>query len=113
MRILSLAMFLLAGLVTPALAAADWNGTWVGNWQSADGNGVQIMMAGNVATGIFWNGDYLPDELHASVSADGKTLTITWDHASAVLTRSGAETADAVIHEPGKPDAKFAVKIDH
>ena len=94
-----------------ALAASDWNGTWVGNWQN--GSGVQVVMAGNVATGIFWNGDYVPDDLHSAVSADGQVLTITWGHASAVLTRSGAETASAAIHEPGKPDALFAVKIDH
>jgi hypothetical protein len=108
-----LAFVALALMTTSAFAATDWNGTWVGNWSGAGSNGVQIMMAGNVATGIFWNGDYLPDELHAKVSADGKTLTITWDHSSATLTRDGAETAHAVIREPGKPDAAFAVKIDH
>ena len=106
-------MFLLIGLIGPALAASDWNGTWVGNWQSADQNGVQVMMAGNEATGIYWNGDYLPDQLHSAVSPDGKILTITWARSSAVLTRDGAETAHIVIHQPGKPDAAFAVKLDH
>src|SRR5215467_9323402 len=108
---LVLAVLLL--MTSPAFAAGDWNGTWVGNWNAPGGNGVQIAMAGNVATGIFWNGDYLPDDLQSKVSADGKTLTITWGKSSAVLTRIGAETANAVIHEPGKPDTKFPVKIDH
>jgi len=98
-------------LLVPTFAtAADWNGTWAGNWQ--DGDGVQIIMAGNEAIGIFWHGDYLPDELHASVSSDGKTLTITWDHASAVLTRDGDADAHVVIREPGHADAAFAVKRD-
>jgi hypothetical protein len=30
-----------------------------------------------------------------------------------VLTRDGVETAHVAMHEPGKPDAAFAVKIDH
>ena len=94
----------------PAFAARDWNGTWVGNWQK--GNGIQLIMAGDEAIGIYWKGDYLPDELHSKVSADGKTLTVTWDHGSAVLNRTGEETADIVIHEPGHPDAAFAVKLD-
>jgi hypothetical protein len=109
--IVALAMFALASLTTPAFAAADWNGTWVGNWQ--DGDGVQIIMAGNEASGIFWHGDYLPDTPKSAVSPDGKTLTITWDHGSAVLTRDGAETAHVVIREPGHPDAAFPVKLDH
>src|SRR5215831_6730191 len=108
---LALAALLL--MTTSAFAAGDWNGTWIGNWSGPNSNGIQIAMAGNTATGIFWNGDYLPGELHSRVSADGNILTVTWDKSSAVLTRTGAETATAVIHEPGKPDAKFPVKIDH
>lgn len=95
----------------PAFAGSDWNGTWVGNWHGGDG--VQIMMAGNTCTGMFWHGDYLPDEMHASVSPDGKTLTITWHHSSAVLTRDGAESARATISEPDHTPLTFAVKIDH
>ena len=105
--------FVIAITATPAFAAPDWNGTWVGNWQSADGNGIQVMMAGNEATGIYWRGDYLPDELHSAVSSDGKTLTITWDHSSAVLKRTGDSTAQLVIHEPDHPDSAFAGKLDH
>jgi hypothetical protein len=108
----ALLALLLAALVTPAFAASDWNGTWVGNWAD-NGDGVQIMMAGNTATGLYWHGDYVPDDLHASVSPDGNTLTITWAKSRAVLTRDGVETARVVMHEPGKPDAAFAVKIDH
>lgn len=104
-----LVLLLLAPL--PAFAGSDWTGTWVGNWQGGDG--VQIMMAGNVCTGMFWHGDYLPDDLHTDVSPDGKVLTIAWDHAKAVLTRDGTETAHATITEPGHTPVRFAVKIDH
>jgi hypothetical protein len=112
MRLPAFAFCILALGTTPVLAAPDWNGTWVGNWQSADQNGVQVIMAGNVATGIFWNGDYLSDELHSHVSTDGKTLTITWDHGSAILIRDGDSAAHIVIHEPGHRDTAFAVKLD-
>ena len=107
----SLFALLFALIPLPAFAGSDWNGTWVGNWQGGDG--VQIMMAGNTCTGIFWHGDYLPDDPHTDVSPDGKTLTITWDHSSAVLTRDGAQSARATITEPGHTPLTFAVKIDH
>ncbi|HJW41176.1 MAG TPA: hypothetical protein VJ476_08105 [Rhizomicrobium sp.] len=109
-RIAALAL-MIASFASSAVAAPDWNGTWAGNWQGGDG--VQIIMAGNNATGMFWHGDYLPDDLHAAVSKDGKTLTITWDHASAVLTRLSDETAHLVIAEPGRAAATFDVKRDH
>jgi hypothetical protein len=112
MRLPAFAFCIFALAATPALAAPDWNGTWVGNWQSADGNGIQVMMAGNDATGIFWNGDYLPDELHSVASADGKTLTITWNHSSATLVRDGESAAHIVIHEPGHRDSAFTVMLD-
>ncbi len=96
----------------PARAGGDWNGTWVGNWQGGDG--VQLIMAGNVATGMFWHGDYLPDELQSKVSGNGKTLTITWDHSTAVLTRDeNGETGFIAISEPGRKLVMFPVKVDH
>jgi hypothetical protein len=105
-------MFAALVLTAPARAGGDWNGTWVGNWQGGDG--VQLIMAGDVATGMFWHGDYLPDDLHSKVSRDDRTLTITWDHSSAVLTRDeNGETGFIAISEPGRKLVMFPVKIDH
>ena len=109
----ALLALLMAVAVSPALATDDWNGTWVGNWDN-NGDGVQIIMAGNTAAGLFWRGDYVPDELHASVS--GGTLTITWGPAgntsSAILTRESASTAHVVMHEPGRGIVEFSVRLD-
>ncbi len=101
---------LLAASATPAFAASDWNGTWIGNWQN--GNGIQLIMAGNEAIGIFWDGDYVPEELHTVLSADGMKITVTWDRSSAILTRTGEDTADVMVHQPNRADAAFAVKLD-
>jgi hypothetical protein len=99
-----ISLFLLAGII------ADWNGTWAGNWKHGDG--VQIIMAGKVAAGFFLHGNYLPDELHASVSPDGKTLTIRWSGSSAVLQRDTATTAHIMIRELGHADAAFGLSRD-
>lgn len=104
----TLLAFLFALTVVPALA--DWNGTWVGNWSGGDG--VQIIMSGNEAAGMFWRGDYVSDGLHSAVSADGKVLTIRWDHNQAVLTRISDDAAQIVVHEPNRPDSAFVVKLD-
>jgi hypothetical protein len=105
---------ILAVVASPAFASSDWNGTWVGNWAN-NGDGVQIIMAGNTAVGLFWHGDYVPDELHASVSGD--TLTITWGPAgntsNAILTRESASTAHVVMHQPGRGIVEFSVRLDH
>ena len=113
MKIALLAL-IMAVLVTPAFAASDWNGTWVGNWDN-NGDGVQIIMAGNTAVGLFWHGDYVPDELQSSVH--GSALTITWgpngNASSAILTRESTSTAHVVMHEPGRGIVEFSVRLDH
>lgn len=108
--IASVALILCA--FAPASAAPqDWNGTWIGNWDKG-GNGTQIVFAGNTFISIFWNGDYVSDA-DGSVSADGKTATITWSGAKAVITRDSEKAAHIVIHEKGKPDAAFPMKRDN
>jgi hypothetical protein len=92
-------------------APPSWNGTWVGNWDKG-GQGTQIIFAGEEFTGIFWDGDYVSDA-RGIASKDGKTVTITWPGAKAVLTRDGETAAHIVIQEKGKPDAAFAVKRDN
>lgn len=98
-------------LIAPSFAAADWNGTWVGNWDRA-GDSVQIIVAGNSAAGLFWRGEYIADELHSAVSASGSTLTITWDQSNAILTRVNSDTAHVVMHEPGRGIVEFSVRLD-
>jgi hypothetical protein len=105
------AVFLCIALTGAALAAAmpDWNGTWIGNWDKG-GNGTQIVFAGNTFISIFWDNDYV--DATGALSEDGKIATITWPGAQATLTRDGAGTAHIVIHEKGKPEAAFPVKLD-
>ncbi len=85
---------------------SGWDGTWVGNW--ANGNGAQIIFAGNELIGLYWRGDYLADT-HSAVSPAG-VVTITWPSGSATLTRDSETTAHIVIREPGKTDTAFALK---
>lgn len=106
-RSLLLAEFLV--LATPTFAAG-WNGTWAGNWDN-NGDGVQIIMAGNDPIGFYFHGDYL-DTNASSVSKDGNTLTFTFAGGSITLTRNGATAAHALIHQKGKPDLAFDVKKD-
>lgn len=106
-RTLLAAAFLVLSI--PGVAAQpDWNGTWVGNWS---GDGVQIIMAGNVLTGFYFHGDYL-DTGSSSLSKDGTSLTFTWHGGRMTLTRNGATAAHALIRETGKPDLAFDVKKD-
>jgi len=108
-RLLAAAALLFA---SAAFAASpSWNGTWIGNWDKG-GNGTQIVFAGETFISIYWDGDYVPDA-QGALSKDGKTVTITWPSAHAVLSRDGETTAHIVIREKGKKDAAFAVKRDN
>lgn len=108
---IALVLFLAAGSGFSASAQdASWNGTWIGNWQN--GNGTQIIFAGNEFIGIYWGGDYVGDAA-GSVSADGKSATITWTGGKAVLTRDGSEAAQIVIQQTGQPDTSFPLTRDH
>ena len=89
---------------------SSWNGTWIGNW--AGGNGTQIVFADNDLIAMYWDGDYLSDT-QASVSADGRVVTITWASGQAVLNREGEASGHIVIHEQGKPDLSFDLKRDN
>jgi hypothetical protein len=103
------AAMLFATLATGA-ALAGWNGTWIGNWQA--GQGTQIVFAGDTFISIYWDGDYVSDATGA-MAKDGKTVTLKWTCANALITRDGPAAAHIVIHEKGKPDAAFALKPDH
>ena len=107
-----LAFFALMSATAGAAAQqnSSWNGTWIGNW--AGGNGTQIVFAENDLIAMYWNGDYLSDT-QASVSADGRVVTITWAAGQAVLNREGEASGHIVIHEQGKPDLSFDLKRDN
>jgi hypothetical protein len=104
-------VLVLIGAGSASAASPSWNGTWIGNWDKG-GNGTQIVFAGETFISIYWDGDYVSDAQGAT-SKDGKTVTITWTGAKAVLARDGETTGHIVIHETGKPDAAFAVKRDN
>jgi hypothetical protein len=108
-RLISVFAALLGCSVAFAGAASDWNGTWVGNW--SNGNGAQIIFAGNALSGVYWDGDYIMDA-HAALSDDGRVVSITWTGATAVLTRDGDATAHIVIREHDRADAAFVLKKD-
>ena len=106
-----LVLVLAAGGGSPTLAQdASWNGTWIGNWQN--GHGAQIIFAGNEVIGIYWQDDYVADAV-ASVSADGRSVTISWAGAKALVTRDGGEAAHIVIQQAGQPDTSFPLTRDH
>src|SRR5580693_6939236 len=64
----------------------SWDGAWAGNWR--DGDGAQIIFAGNELIGVYWRGDYL-SQTHAALSRGGATVAIDWATGGAVLTRDG------------------------
>ena len=103
-----LLMLLFANAGVGFAQQVNWNGTWVGNWQT--GHGIQVIFAGNDLIGVYWHDNYV--ETAASASADGLTMTISWSGVRAVLTRDGPEAAHIVIHETGRPDTAFALTRD-
>ena len=99
----------LCGAPTALAQSSSWNGTWVGHW--AQGDGVQIVFAGDEAISVYWRGDYL-EETHGAISSGGAVATIAWPSGKAVLTREGTAKAHVVIHETGRADVSFALKKD-
>ena len=78
------ALSALIGLLTlPAFAQQHegWDGTWIGNWQNGDGT--QIVFAGDELIAFYWNGDY--QDAQAVQSTDHKVVTISWSQGSSEL----------------------------
>jgi hypothetical protein len=113
-RLLAGYLFAIGLLAVSGTAGAQqqssWNGTWIGNWQ--EGDGAQIVFAGEDLIAFYWHGDYL-DDTHATASEGGAIVAIEWLTGQAVLTRDGEATARITIHETGKPDLSFALKRDN
>jgi hypothetical protein len=106
------ALSALIGLLTlPAFAQQHegWDGTWIGNWQNGDGT--QIVFAGDELIAFYWNGDY--QDAQAVQSTDHKVVTISWSQGKATLTLDGEAAAHVVVEEAGKPDLTFPLKRDN
>ena len=106
----SIPLFLLAvAVMGSANAAQSWDGTWAGGWENGDG--VQIIIAGDKVIGVFRGGDY-PDIQKSELSADGRTLTFAWAGGDGTLLRTGDRDASFTLQERGKPARSFPVHRD-
>lgn len=110
MKRLAALLALIGLLALPAFAQQlqGWDGTWIGNWQNGDGT--QIVFAGDELIAFYWNGDY--QDAQAVQSTDHKVVTVSWSQGKATLTLDGEAAAHVVIEEPGKPDLTFPLKRD-
>jgi hypothetical protein len=94
------------GLAAAALAgpqAANAQGApgaaFEGTWGGAQGEvTAQVIIAGGEIIGFYWRGDYT-DARDATPSADGRSLSFTFDGGSATLTLTGDRAAAIVITE--------------
>ena len=103
----SLLLILMAAVIVgSANAAQSWDGTWAGGW--VNGDGAQIIIAGDKVIGVFRGGDY-PDIQKSELSTDGRTLTFAWAGGDGILSRTGDRDASFTLHERGKPARSFPV----
>jgi len=96
-------------LAARALAASSWDGTWAGGWDNGDG--IQIIIAGDKVIGVYRGGDY-PEILSSAVSPEGRMLTFSWVGGDAFLQRASDHDREAAIslREQGRPVRSFTVK---
>ena len=90
-------------------AAPSWDGTWAGGWENGDG--IQIIIAGNKVIGVYRDGDY-PEILSSAASPEGRMLSFSWVGGDAFLQRSGDREATISLREHGRPVRNFTVKLD-
>jgi len=95
------------GLAGASLAEPAWDGTWAGGW--TNGDGVQIIVAGNKVIGVFRGGNY-PDVQRSQVSVDGRSLIFAWAGGDGSLQRTGDRDAAFTLRERGKPEREFLVQ---
>ena len=82
-----------------------WDGTWAGGWDQ--GNGVQLVFAGDKLIGFYWRNDY-KGIVSSTASPDG-SRTFAWDNGEVVATRAGNE-ATLAVRERGKPAVSVPLK---
>ena len=92
-----------------SVAAPLWDGTWAGGWENGDG--IQIIIAGDKVIGVYRDGDY-PEILSTAVSPEGRQLTFSWVGGDAFLERASDHEREATIslREHGRPVRSFRVK---
>jgi hypothetical protein len=105
------ALLVLFVLLIPirSVAAPSWDGTWAGGWENGDG--IQIVIAGDKVIGVYRDGDY-PEILSSAVSPEGRMLTFSWIGGDAFLQRASDHDREAMIslREHGRPVRSFTVK---
>jgi hypothetical protein len=105
------ALPLLFGLLISirSVAAPAWDGTWAGGWENGDG--IQIIIAGDKVIGVYRDGDY-PEILSSAASPEGRMLTFSWVGGDAFLQRASDHHREATIslREHGRPVRAFTVK---
>ena len=92
-----------------ALASPSWDGTWAGGWENGDG--VQIVIAGDKVIGVGRGMDY-PEILGSEVSADCGMLVVWWIGGDGLLQRTGPHEATISMRERGSPVRSFTVRRD-
>ncbi|HVZ13962.1 MAG TPA: hypothetical protein VG894_05830 [Bauldia sp.] len=102
MRIFLLMLALLVAPLQPVAAQSTdhpWDATWVGDWDSADDDGVQVIVTGDQVVGFFIHGDYVEPDSTAPLAADG-SLAFTWPNGKATLRMDG-DARELVVDENG------------
>ena len=96
---------LVSGAALAQSGRVGWDGTWAGGWDN--GNGVQLVFAGETLIAFNWRGDY-KDVTRSAAAPDG-SRSFAWDKGEATATRAG-NTATLGIREPGKPAVSVTLK---
>jgi hypothetical protein len=89
-----------------ALMAASWDGTWSGGWEN--GEGIQIVIAGDKVTRVYRDGDY-PEILSSEISPDRGMLVVWWVGGDGFLQRVNDGEATISLRERGTPARAFTV----
>jgi hypothetical protein len=102
-------LFLGSLFIRTTSAAPSWDGTWAGGWENGDG--IQIIIAGNKVIGVYRGGDY-PEILSSAVSPEGRMLTFSWVGGDAFLERASDHDREATIslRERGRAVRSFAIQ---
>jgi hypothetical protein len=99
---------LLVWITGEASAAPSWDGTWTGGWENGDG--IQIIVAGDKVTGVYRDGDY-PEILSSAMSPEGRMLSFWWVGGDGFLQRTrGDGEATLSLRERGRSVRSFVVK---
>jgi hypothetical protein len=101
---LTFALFV-AGAALSQSGRVGWDGTWAGGWDN--GNGVQLVFAGETLIAFNWRGDY-KNVARSAASPEG-SQSFGWDKGEATATRAG-NVATLAVREQGRPAVSVALK---